>query len=155
MLCACSWAWTGWFSNGEGQWGLLWTPDHIQELWHSEAIREVISYWAMGLLYVWAKLLIYSGKRFYHHPAAGSIHHRKQHTVTLCNNLQRILCPEYSAHLFLHLIKDAPGWEKGHEDYRAMGLLMLEGWLQLNLEKWLPKRLDRYLWNHVRCGESG
>lgn len=74
--------------------GLLCLPDHIQELWHSEAIRAVISYWAAWLLYVWAKFLICSGKTFYHDTREGFILHRKHQKISSCRSvLWSILYP--------------------------------------------------------------
>lgn len=98
--------------------GLLRAPDHIQELWHSEAIRAVIFYRATGLLYVWAKFLIYSGKTFYHRTTVEFIHHRKYHHVALYYNLYSILHPEYSTQLILRL--NIADQEKVYESYKAV-----------------------------------
>lgn len=113
--------------------GLLCMPDHIQELWHSEAIRAIISYWAKGLLYVWAKFLIYSGKTFYHHTIVKFIHHRKNHHVTLHYNLLHPV--SWITHTANSPSQKSCIWSEKCTHYKAVGQIMLKGWLFLLNQK--------------------
>lgn len=125
---------------------LLRSPDHIQELWHSEAIKAVISYWAMGLLYVWAKVLICSGKTFYHDTTEEFILHRKDWKTSLCHStlwsiwypVSWVLCRYFPISQGIQLVRK--------RQRKAVGLLLLEEQQQLVGRKttreaqWLPMK---------------
>jgi len=138
--------------------GLLCMPDHIQELRHSEATRVVISYWATGLLYAWAKFLICSGKTFYHHTTVEFIHQGKHHHVPLYHDLYSILYPKCSAQLILRRRKGY-GWSgKGTRTLQIYGTASDGGMtmtLQAGKKKRQSKRLNRCLRNHDWHGEGG
>lgn len=148
-LRVCSWAWTGWFSNGYSARLTASRSSGTQEPLEQQFLIKQQDYFMSGQNFCSTVI-----RRFTATLQSKSF--ITENTImSLCTIIYTVSCI-LNTQLIPHLKKDTAGQEKVHGSYKAMGRLLLEGWLRhFNLEKRQPKRLDRCLWNHDRHGEGG